>query len=178
MIELTEIMQQKDDQHFTEPLNRFRTGSQTDKDVNCINSRLIFPSADNYSVDALHIWSENDPVNEYNNKQLEQLSLPLSILKATDQYPSQVTQRDINTVLSKARSDTGGFNFEVKIKGARVMLTTKIDIADRLINGQMGTTMKINMNKLVQKLSVIYIKFDDERAGNALIQTSGDSSVQ
>lgn len=55
MIELTEIMQQKDDQHFTEPLNRFRTGSQTDKDVNCINSRLIFPSADNYSVDALHI---------------------------------------------------------------------------------------------------------------------------
>lgn len=83
MIELTEIMQQKDDQHFTEPLNRFRTGSQTDKDVNCINSRLIFPSADNYSVDALHIWSENDPVNEYNNKRLEQLSLPLSILKAT-----------------------------------------------------------------------------------------------
>lgn len=58
------------------------------------------------------------------------------------------------------------------------MLTTKIDIADRLINGQMGTAMKINMNKLVQKLSVIYIKFDDERAGNALIQTSGDSSVQ
>ena len=54
------------------------------------------------------------------------------------------------------------------------MLTTKIDIADRLINGQMGTTMKINVNKLVQKLSVIYIKFDDERAGNALIQTSGD----
>ena len=77
-------------------------------------------------MDALHIWSEKDPVDEYNNKRLEQLSLPLSILKATDQYPSQVTQRDINTVLSKARSDTGGFNFEVKIKGARVMLTTKI----------------------------------------------------
>ena len=171
-------MQQKDDQQFTEPLNRFKTGSQTDKDVNCINSRLIFPSADNYPVDTLHIWAENDPVNEYNDKRLEQLSLPLSILKATDQYPSQVTQRDINTVLSKTRSDTGEFNFEVKIKGARVMLTTKIDIADRIINGQMGTTMKINVNKLVQKLSVIYIKFDDKRAGNALIQTDGDSSVQ
>ena len=179
MIELTEIMRQKDDQHFAELLNRFRTGSQTNKDLNCINSRLISPSADNYPVDALHIWTENVPVNEYNNKRLEQLSSPLFILKANDQYPSQVTQKDINTVLSKARSDTGGLDFEIKIKeGARVMLTTNIDIADRLITGQMGTAMKINVNKLTQKPSVIYIKFDDERAGNALIQTSGDSFAQ
>ena len=35
-------------------------------------------------------------------------------------------------MLSKARSDTGGLDFEIKIKeGARVMLTTNIDIADR-----------------------------------------------
>ena len=130
-------------------------------------------------MDALHIWTENVRVNEYNNKRLEQLSSPLFILKANDQYPSQVTQKDINTVLSKARSDTGGLDFEIKIKeGARVMLTTNIDIADRLINGQMGTAMKINVNKLTQKPSVIYIKFDDERAGNALIQTSGDSFAQ
>ena len=179
MIELTEIMRQKDDQHFAELLNRFRTGSQTDKDVNCINSRLISPSADNYPVDALHVWTENVPVNEYNNKRLEQLSSPLFILKANDQYPSQVTQKDINTVLSKARSDTGGLDFEIKIKeGARVMLTTNIDIAGGLRNGQMGTAMKINVNKLIQKPSVIYIKFDDERAGNALIQISGDSFAQ
>ena len=88
----------KDDQHFAEFLNRFRTGSQTDKDVNCINFRLISPSADNYPVDVLHMWAENVPVNEYNNKGLEQLSSPLFILKANDQYPSQVTQKDINTV--------------------------------------------------------------------------------
>ena len=101
------------------------------------------------------------------------------ILKANDQYPSQVTQKDINAVLSTARSDIGGLDFEIKIKeGARVMLTTNIDIADRLINGQMGPAMKINVNKLIQKPSVIYIKFDDERAGNALIQTSGDSFAQ
>ncbi|PFX25326.1 E3 ubiquitin-protein ligase DTX3L [Stylophora pistillata] len=181
LTELTEIMRQKDDQHFAELLNKIRIGSQTDKDVNCINSRLISLSADNYPVDALHIWTENVPVNEYNNKRIEQLSSPLFILKANDhdQYPSQVTQKDINTVLSKARSDTGGLDFEIKIKeGARVMLTTNIDIADRPLNGQMGTAMKINVNKLIQKPSVIYIKFDDERAGNALIQTSGDSFAQ
>lgn len=49
------------------------------------------------------------------------------------------------------------------------MLTTNIDIADRLIHGQMGTIIKIDMNKNTKKPSIIYIKFDDKLAGKALI---------
>lgn len=50
------------------------------------------------------------------------------------------------------------------------MLTTNIDIADRLIHGQMGITIiKIDMNKNIKKPSIIYIKFDDKLAGKALI---------
>ena len=124
----------------------------------------------------LNIWAENDPVNEHNNKQLDQLSSPLFVLKATDQYQSNITQQDINTVLSRARSDTGGLDFEINIKeGARVMLTTNIDITDRLINGQMGTVVKIHVNKIAQKPTVIYVKFDDERAGGMLIRNGGDT---
>ena len=41
MIELTEIMRQKDDQPFTELLNRFRTGTQTEADIQCIQSRSV-----------------------------------------------------------------------------------------------------------------------------------------
>ena len=48
MIELTEIMRQKDDHNFSELLNRFRTGSQKEQDINCINSRSISPLAENY----------------------------------------------------------------------------------------------------------------------------------
>ena len=70
MIELTEIMRQKDDDHFIELLNRFRTGSQTEKDINWINSQSISPLAENYPSNALHILAENDLVNEHNNKQL------------------------------------------------------------------------------------------------------------
>ena len=61
MIELEEIMQQKDDQQFTEILNQFRTAYQTQADLLCFSSRSISPS------DALHIWAENDPVMEHNN---------------------------------------------------------------------------------------------------------------
>lgn len=46
------------------------------------------------------------------------------------------------------------------------MLTTNIDIADRLIH---GTIIKIDMNKNTKKPSIIYIKFDDSLAGKALI---------
>ncbi|XP_068712523.1 uncharacterized protein [Montipora foliosa] len=174
MVELTEIMRQKDDQHFNRLLNRLRTGSQTEQDINCINSRSISPLAGNYPSNTLHIWAENDPVNEHNNKQLEQLSTPLFVLRATDQYPPNATNQNINTTLSRGRSETGGLDFEVKIKeGARVMLTTNINIADRLINGQMGTVVKVDVNKVTQKPNVIYVKFDDKRAGTNLIQCSG-----
>ena len=101
VIELTEIMRQKDDQHFTELLNRFRTASQTQDDINYINSKSVSPSTDNYPSDALHIWAKNDPVNAHNDKRLEQLSTPLFVLTATDQYPPNVTKQDIDSVVKR-----------------------------------------------------------------------------
>ena len=68
MIELTEIKRQKDDQPFIELSNRFRTGSETNEDIHCIQSRSINPLDDNYPTDALHIWAENNPVTQHNNK--------------------------------------------------------------------------------------------------------------
>lgn len=44
------------------------------------------------------------------------------------------------------------------------MLTTNIDINDRLINEQMGTVTKIVINHNT-KPSTIYSKFDDSQAG-------------
>lgn len=175
MIELTE-MRQKDDHNFIELLNRFRTGSQTEQDIKCINSRSTSPLAENYPSNALHIWAENDPVNEHNSKQLEQLSTPLFVPRTTDQYPTNATKQNIDTILSRGRSETGGLDFEVKIKEvARVMLTSNINIIDRLINGQMGTVARIAVNRVTTKPTVIYIKYDDRGAGTNLIQRSGSA---
>ena len=38
MVELTEIMRQKDDHAFTELLNRFRTATQTEKDIRVLGA--------------------------------------------------------------------------------------------------------------------------------------------
>lgn len=49
-------------------------------------------------------------------------------------------------------SVTGGLDFEVKIKeGAKVMLTTNIDIADTTVYGQMETVVKIYLDRITQK---------------------------
>ena len=170
MIELTEIMRQKDDQPFTELLNRIRAGTQTEVDTQCIQSRSISPSDSNYPNDALHIWAENQPVNQYNVTRLNQIPAQQYILTAIDQYPPHVSKQDIDRVLARSRSETDGLDYQISIKeGCRVMLTTNIDIADRLINGQMGTVIKIEVDGNTKKTNIVYIKFDDSEAGKDAI---------
>ena len=113
MIELIKIMRQKDDQPFVELLNRIRTATQTEDDIKIIQSRSISPCDPNYPSDALHIWAENAPVHEHNKKKLDELSGSLFILKAKDQYPTNVTKQDIDKVLARGRSETGGLDYEI-----------------------------------------------------------------
>ena len=168
MIELTEIMRQKDDKPFTELLNRLRTATHTEDDLKIIQSRSSDNSVNNanYPTQALHIFAENAPVDQHNNGHLEQLRTPLYSLQAIDQYPKNVSKQNIDRVLARGRSETGALDSKLLIKvNARVMLTTNIDITDRLINGQMGTVTKVAINQNTNKPSVIYIKFDDPQAG-------------
>lgn len=139
-IELTKIMRQKDDHMFIATLNRIRTALQTEDDIELMQSRSITPADPNYPRDALHIWAENAPVDEHNRKKLEELSAHLFVVKANDKYPANIRKQDIDRVLQRNRSETGGLDYEIHVKeGARVMLTANINISDRLINGQMGT---------------------------------------
>ncbi|KXJ11203.1 ATP-dependent DNA helicase PIF1 [Exaiptasia diaphana] len=162
MKELIDNMRAKDDPPFIEMLNRFRTASQTGQDIKHIQSRSIDPEDQNYPSDAIHIFAENKPVDQHNNNKLHQLSGAMFTLRATDKHPPNVSQADIDRVLSKGRSDTGGLDYVIHVKeGARVMLTSNIDIADRLINGQIGDfNMNYLNNKEVQALSTIMEQLD------------------
>ena len=84
---------------------------------------------------ALHIWAESNPVTQPNNKKLMQIQIPLHQLTAIDQCPPDVSKEDIDRVLATGRSETGGVDRDMILvkETARVMLTTNVDIADRLI---------------------------------------------
>ena len=112
---------------------------------------------------------------DYNNQRLQEILMPLHVLQAVDQYPKNVSRHEIERVLSKGRSYTGGLDLEVSIKeGARVMLTNNVDTIDRLINGQSGTVAQIFVNEVTQKPTIVYIKFDDKDAGNLVIDKFSD----
>ena len=123
-----------------------------------------------YPARALHIFAENALLDQHNNKHLEHLRTPLHRLKATDQYQPNVAKQDIDRVLARGRSETGGLNSEILVKeNCTVMLTTNIDI-----NGQMDVIEKIAVNQNTSKPSVIYIEFDDSQAGITAIEKWAD----
>ena len=76
---------------------------------------------------------------------------------------------DIQKALNRNQSETVGLTgiFEAKLS-SKVMVTTNIDIDDRLITGQIGTVCNITTDSH-GKVTKIYLKLDDEKAGLKLI---------
>ena len=107
MIELVEIMRQKDDQ--PELLNRLRGAQHREVDIHNIQSREVdVNDNNNYPLNELPVWAENKPVMDYKNQRLQDILMPLHVLQAVDQYPKNVSRQEIERVLSKGRSYTGG----------------------------------------------------------------------
>ena len=123
----------------------------------------------------MHIWAENSPVDAHNKKMLDSINGELVTIIAHEFYPAHVSDIDINKALERGRCLNAGLDYNIKLKvDARVMLKTNVDVEDRLINGQIGTVAKIKMNRVSSKPEVIYVKFDDQNAGQVRIRKSGD----
>ena len=128
MIELDEIMRQKDDSEFCELLCRIRTADQTEEDIVTLQSREVDPDVPNYPNNALHVYRLNVDVDERNSLMLNALA-PESqqcTIKACDAIAVQTSHVDLSN-LSEKRPETGGLHGVLKLAiGARVMLTTKL----------------------------------------------------
>ena len=85
-------------------------------------------------------------------------------IPAVNELPKTVQTTVINKALNRNQSETGGLAGLLNIKvNARVMLTVNIDIADRLINGQIGTVKHILTDR--GNVMKIYILMDDSNTG-------------
>jgi len=99
---------------------------------------------------------------------LEQIDSNVITIKAIDQIPKGVPNYVYDKIKSQSQSKTNGLIFELSLKiGARVMLTSNVDISDRLINGQIGTISQIKLKN--NSVETIFIKFDDINAGKKLL---------
>ena len=92
------------------------------------------------------------------------------MFKSIDQVPKEVPVNVYDKILNLSQAKTGGLAFQLDIKiGARVMLTSNINICDKLINGQIGSV--VYFLKQDSEIKAIYVKFDDGHAGCEKIKT-------
>ena len=80
-------------------------------DIQILSSKFIQPTDPNYPHHELRIFAENYPVDKHNEYMLSQIAKPLVTLLAHGKYPTNVQQKDIDTALSRNRSETGGLDF-------------------------------------------------------------------
>ena len=145
MCELTEVMRQRGDATLIDLLNRIRIDVINEDDKQLLMSKFMNTS-DDYPRDALHIFAENEPARHHNTLMLDRTNGQVTPLVALDQIPKGVPNYVYEKVLTSSQSKTGGLAYHLEIKiGARVMLTSNIDIPDRLINGQIGTIVSLRI---------------------------------
>ena len=111
MIDLNEIMRQRDDSAFYELLCRVRTAERTSDDISVLKSREILPDSPNYPNHALHVYRLNADVDTRNSLMLNAL-VPESeqySIHAGDAVAGQTRHIDL-TNLSEKRSDTGSLH--------------------------------------------------------------------
>ena len=172
MIELDEIMRQRGDSTFTELLCRVRLGECTPADLEFLKSRVISSDSPDYPNTALHVYRLNADVDRRNSFMLNSLAPEdqLYAIKASDAVAGQTRHIDLSR-LSNKRSETGGLHGVLKLAiGARVMLTTNVDVADGLVNGTRGEVVHVVC--VDGKVVKVLVKFDHPDVGLKAAQSS------
>ena len=134
-------MRQKEDKFFIDVLNKIRVGIVNVDIVKVLKSRFVNLDDHNYQEQALHIFAENGHVSTHNLMMLNKLPDDLVAIHAIDTIPanSGFVQSQILAAQNRKQSESGGLARLLTLKlESKVMLTVKIDIQERLINGQMG----------------------------------------
>ena len=88
-----------------------------------------------YPHQALHVCRLNEDVDQRNEYMLSKLMTTKYAIKAGDAIIGQTKHVNLASLSSKI-AETGGLHGVLKIAcGARVMLTTNVDVSDGLVNG-------------------------------------------
>ena len=142
---------------FVDLLNHVRVAEISLEDEQLLKSRFVDKNSSEYPIDALHLFAENKPVSNHNQAMLDKLEGTLFVLESLDELPNNVSQKAIEEARNRKQNESGGLALKLLLKlGAKVMLTVNIDIADKLINGQIGIVKNISFKN--GKASKIYVK--------------------
>jgi len=200
MIELTANMRQRNDQCYSDILNRIRTGNQTNEDIAKLRTRLTSGIPDPVQLNdpkfhsALYLLPRKEQVEEYNTQCLLELSRTNPVYEFKAQHcilesrhlPQGVTSRTVPEHLIPTDDNScAGLPHSLKLAvGAQVMLRRNIMCEDGLVNGVRGVIVGFKWNTECQYQpgslpAAVLVKFHDPRVGRIhAIQVPGANGVE
>ena len=162
MAELTEVMRQKGDENFVNILNNIRIGKCSEDNVKQLQMRNI-PTEDVHP-DATLLFAENSPKGDYNASKIGQLNHLEIKIESIDVFPDSTPMHLQTSLSSRSSSTTAGLSSLLKLKkDVRIMITSNIDLADRLGNSQFGVVF--DFAYIDSSITKVYVKLDNQNAG-------------
>ena len=170
MVELTEVMRQKDDAAFANMLNRIRKRKKGEpllkSDREMLQSRN--DRADK-NEDALHVYALNAPVDEMNDQKLDMLSdnTGKSIHESQAQDFRKNANGDMQKLLQPVKAPKSSLLPLLRLcVGAPVMLLRNLDVDDGLANGVIGKTKGFKLNDGGgNEIGKVYVEFNENTIG-------------
>ena len=193
VLELHEIMRQKDDLSFAQLLNRVRLGHQTDADITLLSSRTTYPNVADYPHEALHIFATNKECDRHNSMMMERTKGDSHVYKIVAEddftttedrrlYPDRdARQKRLEQLTPSDTSSTGGLPKMTELcLGCRIMLRKNINVTDGLVNGAQGTVVGFSMagdktHPESCSIRAVFVAFDGKHVG---VQTAKKSSYK
>ncbi|XP_051802391.1 uncharacterized protein LOC127533424 [Acanthochromis polyacanthus] len=170
MVNLTEIMRQKDDRAFAELLNRLRVKRK--QDPLCAADRGLLMRAVSDGKDCppgtLHVFATNKQVDGHN------AATVASLLKGDVKIAAEDYRKDVATGRKVPVPNIKGTKRDLPdsimaAEGARVMLIRNLNVEDGLVNGTFGTISTIVPERRDPKVvRFLGLKLDNSTAGQTL----------
>ncbi|XP_062571478.1 uncharacterized protein LOC134233522 [Saccostrea cucullata] len=167
IVELEEIMRQRDDAAFASVLNslRIRTINEPlSEEAISMLKECIREGPD----EALHVYPTNEETNEHNLKMLRSNCGELIEIAAEDYQKDNTTGKLTLREKPFIRTRTDGLSASLLFSvNARVMLTRNINVEDGLVNGAMGhiSDFEFGEAQQINRVEGIRIIFDSEDVG-------------
>ena len=171
IVELTEIMRQRDDAVFAQMLNRLRVRTKDEplleEDEQLLKSRIVDADTLPAPPDVLHLFYLNKDVDTHNDAKLQSLDTETHTIKAVDVDQKGGRVLKVNDIPhNTSRKDDTNLAPYVKLAvNARAMLIANVDVSDGLCNGVSGIIKGIVFGESPNMPKAVYVKFDNERVG-------------
>ncbi|XP_062576240.1 uncharacterized protein LOC134238134 [Saccostrea cucullata] len=165
IIELNEVMRQRQDVPFATALNCLRIREQDQqlaRETNLIINECIREGAE----DVLHVYSTNEEVNNYNLAMLRKSCKDLVEIEAKDFQKNAATGNLTlrEKPLKGSKNDSLCSSLLLAVN-ARVMLTRNCDVKDGLVNGVVGVISHFVFEQNTSSIDSIGVIFDNKNVG-------------